>query len=40
MALTRLQTDAIQDQAVTTPKVADSAINSAKVADGTIAPSY
>jgi hypothetical protein len=36
MALSRLQTDAITDLAVTNPKLAANSVNSAKIADGTV----
>lgn len=36
MALTRLETDAIKDQAVTNPKLADNAVTTEKIATDTI----
>jgi hypothetical protein len=38
MALTRLETDAIEDDAITTAKIATGAVTSSDILDGTVAP--
>jgi hypothetical protein len=38
MALTKLQTEAIENNAITTEKIATGAVTSADILDGTVAP--